>query len=138
MRLRAIPFAAAAAVLLTASLAPAQTYEMERQEQERRMDDRWRDVPPSDVRERERIYERAPLPSRALTTTDVARVEARRDQVLNRNLVGRKLTASDYRELRRQRSEVDRLISRMRAGHPVSSESVDRALGLYDQNRPGY
>ena len=112
------------------TFATAQTYEMERQR---------------DMRTNERIDDRPDLvtrreipPPRVLTTTDVASVEQRRDQVLKRNLVGRKLTAADYQELRRQRTQVDALIARMRAGHPVSSESVDRALGLYDQNRPGY
>lgn len=115
MKTARIPLTVLATLTLGSSLAIAQTYETPR-----------RDAPvlERDVRTRE-------VQPRVLASTDVASVEHRRNEVLNRDTLGRKLSAAEYQELNRQRYEVDELIARMRAGHQVSSESVDRALGIY-------
>ena len=77
------------------------------------------------------------LPPREIKM-DVASVDRRYDQAFRDQTLGRKLGASDWAELRRQRSEIEDLKSRIRAGHSVSSSSVDRALGYGKQQRPGY
>jgi hypothetical protein len=77
------------------------------------------------------------LPPREIKM-DVASVDERAHDAFRYQTLGRKLGAADWAELRRQRSEIEDLKDRIRAGHNVSSSSVDRALGYGDQQRPGY
>jgi hypothetical protein len=125
MKTARIPLTVLATLSLGSSLATAQTYETPRRDVPvREYQDRNGPVVERDVRTRE-------MQPRVLASTDVASVERRRNEVLNRDTLGRKLSAAEYQELNRQRYEVDGLIARMRAGQQVSSESVDRALGIY-------
>lgn len=61
---------------------------------------------------------------------DIGAVKQRYAEVLGRTPVATKMSAADYQRLRQQRREVDALVARMEAGRPVSTEEIDRVLGL--------
>lgn len=134
-------FLGASTLLLLATPAIGQTmYDDER----RTYDDQRRDVYDAQqrmhdqtTRETREQAARVSLPPRAYKM-DVAEVDHRYEQSFRQTITSRKLGASDWRELRRQRSEIDDLKGRIRAGHTVSPSEVDRALGLDGQQRPGY
>ena len=60
----------------------------------------------------------------------VAALEKRRAEVVRQHTRGRKLTASDYRQMSQQRARVQELIDRLEAGQSVTPQEMDRALAL--------
>ena len=54
----------------------------------------------------------------------------RRAEVARQHNLGRKLTASDYRQLSQQRARVQKLIDRLEAGQSVTPQEMDRAVAL--------
>lgn len=63
-------------------------------------------------------------------STSAAVIEERYQRVYRQRALGRKLGAMEYQRLARQRAKVNELIERAEAGQTVTTDDVDRALGL--------
>ena len=138
MKLRSLSLGLLFAGSLVAFSAGAQTvYEDERMDPRDDIYQRDIDMQRGVDTQRDDLREVRTLPPRDMRM-DVAAVDRRADRAFRQQTLGRKLGAADWAELRRQRSEIDDLKSRIRAGHSVSPSAVDRALGSDDQQQVGY
>jgi hypothetical protein len=142
MKLRHL-FLGTATLLLAVSAGAQTVYDDDREMERRDIYQRDVDMDRGDVRRavdmrRDQMDREArSLPPRVIKM-DVAEVDEKADRSFRHQTLGRKLGASDWQELRRQRSEIDDLKDRIRAGQSVSPSAVDRALGYDDQLRVGY